>query len=153
MIPQSHALNLYLTGFFKVEKDHSNKYKTPQNKELHIFTDESLDKKGRYLCSIIVAVNSPDGISQTLVLAKTVFESEPLNRTIVSQQVISTCPNLALPFDNIRSFTTDNASYLKAAWNNLLKAVFPNAVHMICISHTMNIVIRDFIDLFEQITG
>ena len=42
---------------------------------------------------------------------------------------------------------------MEAAWNNCLKAVFPNAVHMICISHIMNILIRDFIDQFEQIIG
>ena len=63
----------------------------------------------------------------------------------------STC-NQYDKFENICAFTTDNAPYMRSAWNNCLKAVFPDAIHISFIAHVMNIIIRDFIEPFEQIT-
>ena len=41
---------------------------------------------------------------------------------------------------------------MRSAWNDGLKSVFLNVVHISCIAHGMNIVIRDFMSPFEQIT-
>ena len=123
-----------------------------KNSAFQLFTDETFDKEGRYVCSIIFLVNPALGLRQIPFLAKTIFEPEPLNHSKVAQQIISPCKNFDIEFENICAFTTDNASYMRRAWNNCLKAVLPNAVHMSCIAHVMNTVIRDFMEPFEQIT-
>ena len=133
---------------FTVEKDRLENYK---NSAFQLFTDETFDKEGRYVCSISFAVNPALGSGQIPFLAKTIFEPEPLNHSKVAQQIISTCKYFDIEFENICAFTTDNASYMRRAWNNCLKAVLPNAVHMSCIAHVMNTVIRDCMEPFEQI--
>ena len=73
--PRSDALNHYLTDIFTVEKDRSKNCQ--KNSALQLFTDETFDRKGRYVCYIFFAVNPALGLRQIPPLAKIIFEPEP----------------------------------------------------------------------------
>ena len=73
-IPQTDALNHYLTDIFTVEKDRLKNY--VKNSALQIFTDEAFDKEGRYVCSVIFAVNPALNLWQIPILVETTFERE-----------------------------------------------------------------------------
>ena len=87
--PRSDALNHYLTDILTVEKDRLKNY--VKNSALQLFADETFDKEGRYVCSIIFGVNPALGLWQILFLTKTIFEPEPLNHSKVAQQMKSNC--------------------------------------------------------------
>ena len=78
-IPRSDALNHYLTDVFTVEKDRLKIY--IKNSALQLFTDETFDKEGRYVCCIIFAVNPPLGLRQIPFIPKSIFEPDPLNHS------------------------------------------------------------------------
>ena len=115
-IQRSDALNHYLIDIFTVEKDRLKNF--VKNSALQIFIDETLDKEGRYVCSIFFAVNPALCLRQIPILATTNFEPESLNHSKVAQQILSTCNDFDIKFENICAYTTDNASYMRSAWNN-----------------------------------
>ena len=130
-IPRTDAWNLFLTDIFTVEKHRLKNFL--KNSAFQLFTDETFDKEGRYVCSIIFAFNPALGLRQIFFLVKTVSEPEPLNHLKVAQQIISTCNDFDIKFENICTVTTDNTSYMRSAWNNCLKAFF----RMQFISHAL----------------
>lgn len=77
---------------------------------------------------------------------------QKVDNVTVSQAVISTLSWYGICFDSISVFDTDNAAYcLKAV--QTLKQLCPNAVHITCLAHIMNLIGQAFKSPFQLITS
>ena len=63
------------------------------------------------------------------------IELEVTNHSTVAQECTKTVANYGFDFNNILAFVTDNASYMKKCYNDILKDLFPNCIHVTCFAH------------------
>ena len=64
---------------------------------------------------------------------------EACNATTVSQAIITSLGENGIALNNVQAVCTDNAAYCKAAFR-ILQPIMPNAVHICCLAHILNLV-------------
>ena len=74
---------------------------------------------------------------------------ERTNNTTVSQAVISALNENSIAFNDVVVVNTDSAAYILKAFREVLSVVLPNAVHVTCLAHLMNIVSEAFQKPYE----
>ena len=62
------------------------------------------------------------------------------NHSTLSQAVIKVVSEVGINFNHVISVVTDNAAYCKKAYRDVLSAVYPNSLHVLCIAHIVNLV-------------
>ncbi len=72
-----------------------------------------------------------------------------VNFSTVSQAVISCLNSNNANFNDVWAFVTDSASYMKKAYKTILHGLFPNANHVTCLAHLLQLV--QFPDTFEEL--
>ena len=65
---------------------------------------------------------------------------EKVNHTTISQLVVSTLNFYNIPFNNIIFLISDNAAYMKKAYNDILSPLIPQLLHNSCFAHIYNLV-------------
>ncbi|RXN06484.1 CGG triplet repeat-binding 1 [Labeo rohita] len=93
-------------------------------------------------------MNSPVG--KPPVAADLIF-LDRVNFSTVSQAVISCLNTNNINFNDVWAFVTDSASYMKKAYNTILHGLFPNASHVTCLAHLLQLVLEVFPDKFEEL--
>ena len=73
-----------------------------------------------------------------------VVKMDACNHCTFSQAIIKAVSEIGINFNCIISIVTDNASYCKKAYQNVLSAVYPNSLHVLCIAHIVNLVSEVF---------
>lgn len=53
---------------------------------------------------------------------------------------VKTIRNIGINFNQVISIVSDNASYCKKAFKDVLSAVYPNSLQVLCIAHVVNLV-------------
>ena len=76
---------------------------------------------------------------------------EKTNHSTVSQAVVKVIQDYSIEFDNVIVFDTDNAEYMKKAYISVLKALFPNSIHIGCLAHIQNLVGDAFRKPFDHV--
>jgi hypothetical protein len=66
------------------------------------------------------------------------------NHSTLSQAVIKTVSNVGINFNQAISIVSDNAAYCKKAFKDVLSAVYPNSLQVLCIAHVVNLVSEVF---------
>jgi len=69
----------------------------------------------------------------------------------VSKAVIQVINDYDIPYENIIIFDTDNAAYMKKAFDQVLSGLFPNAIHCTCLAHILNLVGESFRKPFSDL--
>ena len=62
------------------------------------------------------------------------------NHTTVATAIIECLVSTGIKFTDVVTINTDNAAYMKKAFNDVLKGLMPNATHITCMPHIMNLV-------------
>lgn len=62
------------------------------------------------------------------------------DHSTVSQAVIKVLHDYDIEANNVISYNTDNAAYMLKAFRTILTYLFPNAVHITCLSHICNLI-------------
>ena len=62
------------------------------------------------------------------------------NHTTVATAIIECLVSTGIKFTDVVTINTDNAAYMKKAFNDVLKGLMPNATHITCMAHIMNLV-------------
>lgn len=65
---------------------------------------------------------------------------EAVNFKTVHKAIWETVEKSALPFDRTTAFVTNNAMYMRKAWDRGLKTLFLKAAHLTCMAHLLNFV-------------
>ena len=69
---------------------------------------------------------------------------EACNHSTFSQVIISSESEFGITFHNIISIVSDIATYCMKAFKDVLSAVYPKSVHILCLAHIVNLSAEDF---------
>lgn len=138
-IPGGYQLqDVYLPMSY--EEERSKLIDHLKDKYIAVIFDEMSDDEGRFVLNILFAPLELDSEGRVLsYLADTVF-LEKTNNTTVSQAVLSAVREYNISFDKVISIDTDNAQYMIKTFNSTLKTLFPNALHITCLAHIMDLI-------------
>ena len=112
-----------------------------------VFHDETTDSAARNACVIAISVVPPAGTDIQPHLAETIFEKEHLDQSLVVEHILECLADYSI---RLRDVGTDNVGYMLASDKKSLKRGLRNCVHLSCICHITNLVIKDFTKKFEQ---
>uniref|UniRef100_H3A7R8 HAT C-terminal dimerisation domain-containing protein n=1 Tax=Latimeria chalumnae TaxID=7897 RepID=H3A7R8_LATCH len=105
-------------------------------------TDKTTDAEDRYVFNILGVLSELECEHElklnVLLLDCVVLDS--VNFKTVSQAIQETLDKSEVPFDRITAAVSDNATYMKKAWERSMKPLFLNAVHVTCVAHLLNLV-------------
>uniref|UniRef100_H3A4I5 HAT C-terminal dimerisation domain-containing protein n=1 Tax=Latimeria chalumnae TaxID=7897 RepID=H3A4I5_LATCH len=149
IIPSSsHLRQFYLSRVFENHvTEIKEKLKTCNG--ISIVTDKTTDAEDRVLN--ILGVLSELECERELKLNVLLLDCvvlETVNFKAVSQAIRETLDKFEVPFDRITAVVTDNATYMKKAWEQSTKPLSLNAVHVTCVAHLLNLV--DAIELRQS---
>ena len=65
---------------------------------------------------------------------------EACNNVTFAQTVVKALTDAGIDFNDVTAFVTDNAPYCIKAYNEGLKVLLPNSVHVCCLAHILNLV-------------
>ncbi len=144
-IPGTHQLqNIYLTELYKQEVIRVKAELS--NKPICVIFDEMSDDEGRYVLNIlacpVTAPKDENGLLKSYLLD--VCFLEKTNHSTVAQAVVGVLNEYGITFDNVAVFDTDNAAYMKKAYKEILKGLYPKAIHCTCLAHITNLVGESF---------
>ena len=108
-------------------------------KLIWISIDETTDVRDRYVANVIVGILDPDFDYDPYIL-DTVFLSQT-NNTTISQTVVNSLTLLfpqGIPYDSVLGFITDGAAYMKKAYKDTLRNIFPKMIHIVCVMHGLH---------------
>ena len=110
-----------------------------------VIVDETTDCRDKSVLNVVV------GHLECLYLVDVVF-MEKCDAQTLSQTVLKTLTNVGIDYNNVCCFVTDNAAYCKAAFR-ILTNILPNAIHVGCMAHILNLVGEDLIkdDYFHEV--
>ena len=106
-------------------------------KKVSVIADETTDHRDKIVLNVIVSY------LDKLYLIDTVFMDQCNGRTL-SQHVLKSLTSVGIEYDDVVAFVTDNAAYCKTAFE-ILKNLLPNAIHVGCMAHILNLVGEDFV--------
>ena len=64
---------------------------------------------------------------------------EACNHSTLSQGILKSVADVELPFDRIHAVITDSAAYCKKAYRDVLSAVLPHSIQVLCLAHIIGI--------------
>ena len=146
-IPKSRALTPYLEDCYSAEKQRLKTYL--EKKKVALFYDETFDSRGRFVSCILVAVMPPDQLSINPILAETLDEYKPLTAEKVAEHITDFLNDYKISKQNVVGYATDNAKYMLSSYTFCLKALLPKSPHLTCISHILNLVVKDYLGEFS----
>ena len=86
--------------------------------------------------SILNIISSVRGKSYLIGVVK----MDACNHRTFRQAITKVVSEVGINFNHVISVVTDNAAYCKKAYRDVLSAVYPNSLHVLCIAHIVNLV-------------
>ena len=74
---------------------------------------------------------------------------EACNHCSFSQAIIRSVTDIDIEFSHITAVVSDSAAYCRKAYREVLSAVVPNSVHVLCLAHIVNLVAQVFRHHYE----
>ena len=62
---------------------------------------------------------------------------EACNHSTFSQSIIRSVTEVGIQFDQVRAVVSDSTAYCKKAYREVLSAVFPDSIHVLCLAHNI----------------
>ena len=98
---------------------------------IYIITDETTDIRDKSVLNVLASVQGKRYLIG-------VEEMEACNHSTVSQAILKCLGDVGISFNQVHGVVTDNAAYCKKAVREVLSAVFPNSIHILCVAHIVN---------------
>ena len=103
------------------------------SKPISIIMDESLDSCARSVVNtIFVYRNSTKLVSVDFL--------NSVNNTIIGQTFFYVLTNYNIPFNKPVLFLSDSTAYMKKYYQDVLKPVIPQLIHLPCCAHILNLI-------------
>lgn len=112
------------------------------NQKISVTMDETTDSCGRSVLNILFSYCNKTKLVNTIFL-------EAVNHTTIAQSFVNTLHSYNIPFTHLIFFISDNASYMKKAFTDILFPLIPNLFHNTCFAHSYNLVGETWVD-FEH---
>jgi hypothetical protein len=98
-----------------------------------IIADETTDVRDHMILNVVA------GLAGRYFLIDVVTMTA-CNHATMSQAVIQAVTGADIKFNDVMAIVSDSAAYCKKAFKDVLAPVFPNATHVLCIAHILNLV-------------
>ncbi|XP_064424055.1 uncharacterized protein LOC135360599 [Latimeria chalumnae] len=122
-----------------------------KDKKITVIFDECCDDEARSVLNVLFAPLEPDCSGHVnSFLVETVF-LDAVNHSTVSQAVVKAVNEYQIDYENILVIDTDNASYMKKAFDSVFSTLFPNSVHITCLAHIVNLIGESFRKPFQLV--
>ena len=107
-----------------------------KNVDVVVAVDETTDSANRQVANIVMYGISSDTTCDLTVppdpyLVKTEFLSS-VNHETIARLVIQTLLDISIELNRVKLFLSDNASYMKKAFKDILRPIFSNCIHVTC---------------------
>ena len=116
---------------------------------LSLVFDEQSDTSDDSVIHVLAIPQSIDGTLKAILLASDYLEAT--NSVTVSQTIIRICHEWSIAFDKVVAVVSDGAAYCTKAFNDALKCILPNAVHLICNAHILSLVSDEWRGCFPEV--
>ena len=97
-----------------------------------ITADETTDIRDHSILNVIASVRGQPFLIGLVKMAS-------CNHSTFSQGIIRSVTDVGISFEHVMSIVTDSAAYCKKAYKDVLSAVYPDSIHVLCIAHTVNL--------------
>ncbi|XP_074813238.1 EF-hand calcium-binding domain-containing protein 11 isoform X1 [Natator depressus] len=142
-LTDTHLPEVYL-------KEKENLKLKRKDKKIAVIFVECCDE-ARSVLNVPFAPLQPDFSRQVnSFLVDTVF-LDAVNHSTVSQAVVKAVNEYQIDYENVVVIDTDNASYMKKAFDSVFSAQFPNSVHITCSAHIVNLIDESFRKPFQMV--
>ena len=143
-VPQANTLRECFVPKIYAQKQQEIQAKLQQHK-IAVIVDETSDVMGRYVVNVLMQPLEAFGgpASCQALLVNTEFLQQVDNSTM-AQVVIRSLANMNVGFNDVLTFVSDNAAYMKKCFKDGLKGILPNAVHVTCWAHIVFLVGDEF---------
>ncbi|XP_059585571.1 transcription factor E2F6 isoform X3 [Alligator mississippiensis] len=151
-IPKSDQFYSHLPALFEEEKQRLlNDF---EGNFIAVIADETADFQNRPVFNIlfqVLKVRPPKHADiPAPQLVKTVCLGK-VNHATISQALISCMVEFSIPLERILTFVTDSTSYMVKAWNDVLRNLWLNCVHICCYAHIVALAGNTWRDAFKQV--
>lgn len=99
--------------------------------------DETTDVKHHSILNVLAAVHNKSYLIGDVRMVV-------CNDATPSQAVIKSVREVGIKYERVIAFVSDSAAYCKKAFRDVLSAVFPNATHVLCLEHIVNLAAEVF---------
>src|SRR6185369_14872735 len=117
IVGANHLRERYLSAVFETAKNGLMNEFT--NQKISVTMDETTDSCGRSVLNILFSYCNKTKLVNTIFL-------EAVNHTTIAQSFVNTIHSYNIPFTNLIFFISDNASYMKKAFTDILFPLIPN---------------------------
>ena len=97
-----------------------------------ITADETTDVRDHSILNVIASVRGKPFLIG-------VVKMDTCNHSTFSQAIIKSVSEVGIAFDHVICIVSDSAAYCKKAYRDVLSAVYPNSVHVLCTTHIVNL--------------
>ena len=104
-----------------------------KGKTLLIVVNKATDIRDKSVLNVVALLESKPFLLNNISMEK-------YNHSTVSQAIIKTIIDYGIEFGNVAAIVTDSAAHCKKAFNDVLCGLLPNALHVLCIAHILNLV-------------
>lgn len=145
-VPKSDQIvNGYLPDLYAMSKEKLKNILRDQ--KVQVQCDETTDCASNCVLNVLVQVMNKDA---PIFLADSVF-LEKTNNVTVAQAVVKVLTDYGIAFNDVLIFNSDNVSYMQKAFEETLSVILPNAVHITCMAHIINLVATEFKKPFHDL--
>ena len=68
-----------------------------------------------------------------------VVKMDACNHSTFSQAIIQSVSEAQIAIENVAAIASDSAAYCKKTYREVLLAVYPKSVHILCLAHIVNL--------------
>lgn len=109
--------------------------------ELIVMVDESPNAQNQPMTNVLILPVKDEwigGQAHPLMLDSKLLET--VNHQTIAELVISTLNKDKINLSKVVEYVSDNVEYMKKSFTAILRHVLPNAVHVTCVPHILNLV-------------
>lgn len=97
-----------------------------------IIADETTDIRDHSILNVIAGVRGKYYLIDVIKL-------DACNHSTLSRAVIQAVTSVEIDFTDVIAFVSDSAAFCKKAFREVLSPIFPNALHVLCLAHILNL--------------
>ena len=99
---------------------------------ISIVADETTDVRDHSILNVIAMVRE-----KSFLIG--VEKMSACNHATFSQAIIKCVTEVGIKYEQVIAIVSDSAAYCKKAFRDVLSAIFPNAIHVRCLAHIVNL--------------
>ena len=139
-LPQAHSLRTrYVPRLFEQHYLALKELLQSSSSPIYIIADETTDIRDKSILNVVASIRG-----KTYLIG--VEYMEACNHSTFRQSILKCLGDAGIGFNQVHAVVSDSAAYCKKAVREVLSAVLPNSIHVLCLAHIVNLAA----DIFQK---